>query len=49
MTMAKENTPPKTPFDKFSEAASRLFNLPKEQKDKVIKAVPKPAAKKRKH
>lgn len=49
MLMAKENMPPKTPFDKFSEAANRLFNLPKDQKDKVIKAVPKPVAKKRKH
>jgi len=30
------------PIDTFWKAASRLFNLPKEQKDKVIKAVPKP-------
>jgi hypothetical protein len=48
MQMAKENTPHPTPFDKFTEAARRVFSLPKDQTDNVIKAVPKPRKKSQK-
>jgi hypothetical protein len=44
MEMAKENTPPKepTPFEKFTEAAKRVFNLPKDQVRQTIEKYPHP-------
>jgi hypothetical protein len=50
-TMAKENPPPKaepTPFDKFTEAARHVFNLPKDQVEKVKAKYPTKTSKSRK-
>jgi hypothetical protein len=45
--MAKENPTPKpeqTPFERFTEASRKLFNLPKETVKKTVKKYPyKPA------
>jgi hypothetical protein len=37
MPMAKENMPPKpqTPFERFTEAAKHIVNLPKSETDKI--------------
>jgi hypothetical protein len=44
MEMAKENMPPQepTPFEKFTEAAKHIFNLPKDQVQKTIQKYPHP-------
>ena len=49
MEMAKENTPPQepTPFEKFTEAAKRVFNLPKDRVEKVKAKYPSPTKKKK--
>jgi hypothetical protein len=50
MEMAKENMPPKppTPFQKFTEAAQHVFNLPKSETEKVKAKVPYKPQKQRK-
>jgi hypothetical protein len=44
MNMAKDTTPPKpqTPFERFTEAAKHVFNLPKSDVDRVKKDIPVP-------
>jgi hypothetical protein len=49
--MAKENPLPKpgpTPFEKFTEAARHIFNLPKDQVDKVKAKYPAKSPKRQK-
>ena len=49
MYMAKESMPPKpqTPFERFTEAAKHIVNLPKSETDKIKAKVPYKPAKRR--
>ena len=45
-SMKQSDKQPQTPFDKFTEAAKKVFNLPKSEVEKV-KAKPTPKMPKR--
>jgi hypothetical protein len=46
--MAKKPKPAQTPFERFTEASRKLFNLPKETVQETIKKYPAPRRSNRK-